>query len=34
LILRFKGCGAVDYVKLSKLDGQLVYEQNFDQMLQ
>lgn len=34
LILRFKGCGAVDYVKVNKLDGQVVYEQNFDQMLQ
>ncbi|WP_343667936.1 hypothetical protein [Chitinophaga sp.] len=34
LILRFKGCGAVDYVKVSKLDGQPVYEQNFDTMLQ
>ncbi|GEP91668.1 hypothetical protein SAMN05660909_03757 [Chitinophaga terrae (ex Kim and Jung 2007)] len=34
LILRFKGCGAVDYVKITKLDGQPVYEQNFDQVLQ
>lgn len=34
LILRFKGCGAVDYVKVNKLDGQVVYEQHFDQMLQ
>jgi len=30
LILRFKGCGAVDYVKVSKPDGELVYEENFD----
>lgn len=34
LILRFKGCGAVDYVKVNKLDGQVVYEQNFDQLIQ
>lgn len=34
LILRFKGCGAVDYVKVNKLDGQVVYEQNFDQIIQ
>lgn len=34
LILRFKGCGAVDYIKLNKLDGQLVYEQNFDEIIQ
>lgn len=34
LILRFKGCGAVDYVRLHKLDGQLVYEQNFDEKIQ
>lgn len=33
LILRFKGCGAVDYVKLRKLDGSLVYEENFDSPL-
>ncbi|TWF40457.1 hypothetical protein FHW36_104139 [Chitinophaga polysaccharea] len=33
IILRFKGCGAVDYVKLSKLDGQLVYEQDFNEQL-
>ncbi|MBV8254098.1 MAG: hypothetical protein JO154_15955 [Chitinophaga sp.] len=32
LILRFKGCGAVDYVKLNKLDGQVVYEENFDKV--
>ncbi|OQP53490.1 hypothetical protein A4H97_23800 [Niastella yeongjuensis] len=34
LILRFKGCGAVDYVKVSKLNGQVVYEQDFDSLLQ
>lgn len=34
LILRFKGCGAVDYIKLSKSDGKLVYEQNFDKVIQ
>lgn len=34
VILRFKGCGAVDYVKLHKPDGQVVYEQYFDKMLQ
>lgn len=34
LILRFKGCGAVDYVKVNKLNGQVVYEQSFDQPLQ
>lgn len=33
LILRFKGCGAVDYVKVNKLDGQVIYEQNFDTKL-
>ncbi len=30
LTLRFKGCGAVDYVKVSNLDGKVVYEENFD----
>jgi hypothetical protein len=30
LILRFKGCGAVDYVKVSKLDGEVVYQEDFD----
>lgn len=30
LTLRFKGCGAVDYVKVSNLDGKVVYEKNFD----
>ncbi|MDR1525842.1 MAG: hypothetical protein LBS79_11410 [Tannerella sp.] len=30
LILRFKGCGAVDYVKVSKLTGEVVYQENFD----
>ncbi|WP_205195677.1 hypothetical protein [Chitinophaga sp. Cy-1792] len=34
LILRFKGCGAVDYVKVNKLNGQTVYEQNFDNVIQ
>lgn len=34
LILRFKGCGAVDFVKISKLDGQPIYEQHFDNVLQ
>lgn len=34
LILRFKGCGAVDYVKLKKLDGQTVYEQDFDKKIE
>lgn len=29
LILRFKGCGAVDYVKISDLDGTVKYEENF-----
>ncbi|WP_218917211.1 hypothetical protein [Niabella ginsenosidivorans] len=33
LILRFKGCGAVDYVRLRRLDGSLVYEENFDSPL-
>ncbi|WP_211172619.1 hypothetical protein [Chitinophaga sp. Ak27] len=33
IILRFKGCGAVDYVKLSKLDGQVVYQQDFNEPL-
>lgn len=33
MILRFKGCGAVDYVKVSKPDGELVYEENFDKIL-
>lgn len=33
IILRFKGCGAVDYVKLSKLDGQPVYQQDFNEPL-
>lgn len=31
LILRFKGCGAVDWVKVSKPDGELIYEENFSQ---
>lgn len=30
LTLRFKGCGAVDYVKVYNLDGKVVYEENFD----
>ncbi|MDR2775981.1 MAG: hypothetical protein LBC19_14845 [Tannerella sp.] len=30
LILRFKGCGAVDYVKVSTLTGEIVYQENFD----
>ena len=30
LILRFKGCGIIDYVKVSKLDGEIVYQENFD----
>lgn len=30
LILRFKGCGAVDYVKVSDLDGNVKYEENFN----
>ncbi|MBC9934873.1 hypothetical protein [Chitinophaga qingshengii] len=34
IILRFKGCGAVDYVKLHKPDGQVVYEQHFNNILQ
>lgn len=29
LVLRFKGCGAVDYVKVYELNGKLVYEENF-----
>jgi hypothetical protein len=29
LILRFKGCGTVDYVKIYKPDGELVYEEDF-----
>lgn len=33
LILRFKGSGAVDYVKVSKPDGELVYEENFNEIL-
>ena len=33
LILRFKGCGAVDWVKISKPDGELVYEENFNEEL-
>ncbi|PUZ23001.1 hypothetical protein DCC81_21570 [Chitinophaga parva] len=33
LILRFKGCGAVDYVKVNQLNGQVIYEQNFDTKL-
>ena len=33
LILRFKGCGAVDRVKVSKPDGKLVYEENFNEAL-
>ena len=32
MILRFKGCGAVDYVKVSKPDGELIYLENFDQI--
>ncbi len=31
MILRFKGCGAVDYVKVSKPGGELVYEENFNE---
>lgn len=30
LTLRFKGCGAVDYVKVYNLDGKVVYEEKFD----
>ncbi len=30
IILRFKGCGAVEYVKLRKLNGALVYQANFN----
>lgn len=30
LTFRFKGCGAVDYVKVMNLDKQVVYENNFD----
>ena len=30
LTLRFKGCGAVDYVKVCNLDGKVVYEENFN----
>lgn len=33
MVLRFKGCGAVDYVRLYTLDGKLVYEEDFDQTL-
>lgn len=29
LTLRFKGCGAIDYVKVKKPDGELVYEKYF-----
>jgi hypothetical protein len=31
LILRFKGCGAVDYVKVSRPDGGVVYQEFFDE---
>lgn len=30
LTLRFKGCGAVDYVKVYNLKNEIVYEENFD----
>lgn len=30
LILRFKGCGAVDYVRVSDLNGGIVYQETFD----
>ncbi len=30
LIFRFKGCGAVDWVRLSKPDGTLIYEESFN----
>jgi hypothetical protein len=33
LILRFKGCGAVDYVKVSTLDGEVVYQEHFDSII-
>ena len=33
IILRFKGCGAVDYVKVCKPNGEVVYEENFDEKL-
>lgn len=32
MILRFKGCGAVDYVKVTKPNGELVYEENFNEI--
>ena len=33
IILRFKGCGAVDYVKLYDSDNQLIYENDFEKNL-
>ncbi|MDR3060523.1 MAG: hypothetical protein LBU57_00225 [Dysgonamonadaceae bacterium] len=33
LILRFKGCGAVDYVKIFTLDEKLIFEENFDRII-